>query len=62
MTNNFPFVDTLTGESFSVKPEEVYYIQSLENGTVIMKHDSTSHVVKASFAAVCREFGYCEAE
>jgi DNA-binding LytR/AlgR family response regulator len=61
MTDNFPFKDALTGEAFTVRPTEVYYLMSLENGTVIMKHDGTSHVVKATFAAVCRELNYCEA-
>lgn len=62
MTDSFPFVDSLTGEAFSVKPQDVYYLLSLTNGTMIKLHDNTDYVVGASFAAVCRELGYCEAE
>lgn len=62
MTENFPFTDIFTGEDFALKAEDVYYIMAVCHGTVIMKRDSTSHVVGASFAYVCRELGYCEAE
>jgi hypothetical protein len=62
MTDNRFFTDSLTGEKFNVAASDVYYLLSLTNGTMIKLHDNTDHVVGASFAAVCRELGYCEAE
>lgn len=58
MKNQVTFTDNLTGEKFTITADDVYYIMTIDNGTLIMLQDSSTHVVKVSFGAVCHELGY----
>lgn len=58
MSKQVTFTDALTHEEFTISTDDVYYIMTIDNGTLIMLQDSTTHVVKGSFGAVCHELGY----
>lgn len=60
MAKTNPFTDAISGESFTLESDDVYYIMSVGTGTLIMMKNRTSYVVTTPFACVCRELGYCE--
>lgn len=62
MTDTHSFFDTMSQQTVDIKTDDVHMITRIGVGTGITLFGGVCYVVTTHFSAVCREFGYCDAE